>query len=91
MMSFSFLREARAGLLIGVVGVGDERVQPVVAAGELEHDEDGVVLAGDRLDGEVLAAFVELAEGALDKHRHGPGGGGTEDGGAEEFTAGFHG
>ena len=82
--------DARAGLVIGVVGIGDERVQSVVSTGELEDDEDGVVLAGDRLDRQVAGAFVELAEGALDEHGDGPGGGCAEDGGAEKVAAGFH-
>ena len=85
------LREARPRLVIGVVGVGDQGVEPVVAAGELEHDEDGVVLAGDAPGWRGPWRVVELAEGALDEHRHGPGGGGAENGGAEEVAAGFHG
>ena len=85
------LRETRTGFMIGIVAEGDERVESVVPAGELEHDEDSVVLAGDRLDGEVAGAFMELAEGTLDEHRDGPGGGCAKDGGAEKVAAGFHG
>ena len=76
--------------MVGVISEWHERVEPVITTGKLEDDEDRIILARDRLDGEIARAFVELAKGALDKHRHRPSGGGTEDGGTDEIAASFH-
>jgi hypothetical protein len=75
-------RKARPGFMVGVIGIWDECVEPVISACELENDEDGIIFAGDRLDGKIAGILMELAEGALHEHRNGPGGGCSKDGGA---------
>ena len=42
--------DARADEVVGVVGVGDDGIQTVVAAGQLENHEDGAVLAAGGLE-----------------------------------------
>ena len=40
------------GLVVQVVGVGDDRIQTVIAAGQFDHDQD-LILAGLRRAGGV--------------------------------------
>ena len=85
------LCNSRTRLVIGIVRVGNQRVEPVVSSRKLNYYEYRIILARRRLHGEVLGLRMELRKGAFDKHRHRPCRGGTEHGRAEKFAAGFHG
>src|SRR3954454_4219195 len=42
---------ARPGVVVGVVAIGHDRVEPVIAAGELNHHQDATVLCPLRSGG----------------------------------------
>ena len=83
------LAKARARLVVGVVTVGHEGVEPVVATRQLQHDEDRTVLAGVGLHRRVHCVPVQLGKGALEEHRHRPHRGGPEGGSAKKLAAGL--
>jgi hypothetical protein len=79
-----------SGFVIGIVGVGDEGVEAVVASGHLEDDEDGAVFAGGGLDGAGGGAGVKMEEGGIEEGGEGPGGSGSHEAAVEELSTGFH-
>jgi hypothetical protein len=64
--------ELRARLEIKIILKGNDRVQTVVAAGQLDNKKDRMILSSHCLQRGIGGLRVERHEGALDKHRYRP-------------------
>src|SRR5207237_8279504 len=77
-----------AGTMIMVVRKGHDRVEPVVAAGHLEDDQDGRVLSAGQAR-RVGGLNFEFRERSGQKRGDGPGERSPEDRRAQEFAPGL--
>ena len=66
-------RKLRPGLVILIVAEWDQRVEPVIPARQLEHDQNRAVLPGGELGGPVARLVAEFRECPVDESRQRPG------------------
>ena len=71
--------------MVSVVGVRDDHVESVVAAGHLQDHENGSIFAGNGLRHRIGRERIEREESFFEKNRQRPGGGRAKHGSAEKF------
>src|SRR5436309_502309 len=81
--------KARASARVVIVGVWNQRIETVVAAGHLQDDENRAVAASGDLGSFVRGVRLQRRKGVREERGDGPRDGGAECSIAEEFAARF--
>src|SRR5580765_3684539 len=77
------------GAMIVIVGVGNDRVKAVVAAGHLEDDQNAGIMAGCNLCGFLRSLSLEHGKGVSEEGGNGPGEGAAQYSAAKKFPTGL--
>ena len=81
--------DPRPGAVVVIIRERHHGVEPVVAAGHLQHHEDGGIAPGRRLRGPVRRLRLQRGEGVRQERRHRPRQRPAQDGPAQELAPGL--
>ena len=79
--------KSRPSAEIGIIAKRHQSVETIIAARQLEDDQDGAVLSRCGLNGGVRSHGIEREKGALQKGGNCPGDGPAKEGSAKELSA----
>src|SRR5579862_1695471 len=86
---FGFDADSRAGFIVVIAPERDNRIDAVIPACHLQHDENGRVLAGCDLRVLIDGLGLQCGESVGEKRRHRPGKGAGQNRAAKELAPGL--